>query len=352
MMKTLLKIVLLNVGFLLATACQKESNLLIQPSNNEILKANTNISSLALRTVTNDGSKDNIIDSANCLSVQLPVVVTVNGVSLTINSEADYLLIEDIFNEFDTDTDTLIIVFPIKIALSDFTIITVNNSNELNDLAEKCNIENEIDDDIECLDFVYPITFSIYNSSSQLSQTLVVQTDEQFYKLLEDIEDYYIVQINFPISVILYDGSSQAIATIGDLETAIETADGMCDEDDDFNYNDDDCSPCTLEQANDLILKCHWLVHYLEVNDADKTEQYSDLEFTFLNTGVINILRNGSVFYGTWQLASSDGAIKLNLNIPDFSIFNLNWELQEINDNNVFEFEIGENSLELEKTCD
>lgn len=352
MMKTLLKIILLNVGFLLAISCQKESNLLIQPSSNEILKANSTVSSLALRTATNDGSKDNIIDSANCLSVQLPVNVTVNGVSLTINSEADYSLIENIFNEFDTDTDTLNIIFPIKITLSDFTIISVNNSNELNDLAEKCNGENEIDDDIECLDFVYPITFSIYNSSSQLSQTLVVQTDEQFYKLLEDIEDYYIVQINFPISVILYDGSAQAIANMGDLETAIEAADGMCDEDDDFDYNDDDCSPCTLEQTNDLILKCHWLVEKLEINDIDKTEQYSDLEFTFLNSGVVNISRNGSVFSGTWQLTSSNNTIKLNLNLPDFSIFNLNWELHEISDNNEFEFKIGENTLELEKTCD
>lgn len=352
MMKTLLKIILLNVGFLLAISCQKESNLLIQPSSNEILKANSTVSSLALRTATNDGSKDNIIDSANCLSVQLPVNVTVNGVSLTINSEADYSLIENIFNEFDTDTDTLNIIFPIKITLSNFTIISVNNSNELNDLAEKCNGENEIDDDIECLDFVYPITFSIYNSSSQLSQTLVVQTDEQFYKLLEDIEDYYIVQINFPISVILYDGSAQAIANMGDLETAIEAADGMCDEDDDFDYNDDDCSPCTLEQANDLILKCHWLVEKLEINDIDKTEQYSDLEFTFLNSGVVNISRNGSVFSGTWQLTSSNNTIKLNLNLPDFSIFNLNWELHEISDNNEFEFKIGENTLELEKTCD
>lgn len=352
MMKTLLKIILLNVGFLLAISCQKESNLLIQPSSNEILKANSTVSSLALRTATNDGSKDNIIDSANCLSVQLPVNVTVNGVSLTINSEADYSLIENIFNEFDTDTDTLNIIFPIKITLSDFTIISVNNSNELNDLAEKCNGENEIDDDIECLDFVYPISFSIYNSSSQLSQTLVVQTDEQFYKLLEDIEDYYIVQINFPISVILYDGSVQAIANMGDLETAIEAADGMCDEDDDFDYNDDDCSPCTLEQAHDLILKCHWLVEKLEINDIDKTEQYSDLEFTFLNSGVVNISRNGSVFSGTWQLTSSNNTIKLNLNLPDFSIFNLNWELHEISDNNEFEFKIGENTLELEKTCD
>lgn len=351
MIKTLLKIILINIGLFLVLSCQKESTLLIEPPVNEILKSNSSVASLIKRTTIKDGSIDNIIDSANCLTVILPVNVIANGVPLTINSEADYLLIKNIFDEFSLDIDTLTIIFPIKISLSNFEIITVYNSNELQELAKECIGENEIDDDIECVDFVYPINISIYNTSSQLTQTIVVQSDEQFYKLVEDIEDYYIVQINFPISVILYDGSTQTIADMSELEKAIEAADGMCDEDDDYNYNDDDCSDCTLEQANNLLLTCNWVVDDLKINDIDKSEQYSDLVFTFLNTGIVNININGSLSSGTWDLSFSNNKIKLSLNIPNFQDFNFNWELKEINGNDEFEFKVDNNSLKLDKNC-
>ncbi|MFA5297063.1 MAG: hypothetical protein WC389_02505 [Lutibacter sp.] len=229
MIKTLLKIILLNVVFAIIS-CQNESNLLIEPSSGEIIKANTTITSLLQRMVTHEGSKDNIIDNSDCLNVELPVTVTANGIELTINSESDYALIEAIFNESDDDTDTLNITFPIKVILNDFSSIIVNNDDELEDLAKDCDEENDID--IECIDFVYPITFSIYNSSSQLSETLVVESDKQLYKLLEDLEDYYIVQINFPISVISDDETIQSITSMEELETAIKAADEICNDDD------------------------------------------------------------------------------------------------------------------------
>lgn len=230
MIKTLLKIMLLNLGFFATISCQNEHNLLIEPSSNEIIKANTTITSLLQRMVTHDGSKDNIIDNSDCLSVELPVTVVANGIELTINSETDYALIEAIFNESDDDTDTLNITFPIEIILNDFSNIIINNNDELEDLAKDCDEEN--DTDIECIDFVYPITFSIYNSSSQLSETLVVKSDEQLYELLEDLEDYYIIQINFPISLISDDETIQSITSMEELETAIKAADEICNDDD------------------------------------------------------------------------------------------------------------------------
>ena len=62
--------------------------------------------------VINDGSSDNIIDNANCLSVQLPVTVTVNGIEITINDDDGYQDIEDIIDLFDDDIDSIIISYP------------------------------------------------------------------------------------------------------------------------------------------------------------------------------------------------------------------------------------------------
>ena len=75
-------------------------------------------------TVTNDGSVDDIMDDADCFSVDLPVTVLVNDLSITINTLSDLQLIEDIYNEFDTDEDSLEFSFPI-------TIILYNYENKL-----------------------------------------------------------------------------------------------------------------------------------------------------------------------------------------------------------------------------
>ncbi len=224
---------LLGLFFVCFISCQNEISQTTQPTQNEVLTANSTVTTLIKNTVANDGSRDNIIDKASCISIQLPVKVVVNGVEITVNSEADYEIIEANFNEFEEDEDELEIVFPIVILLSDFTEVTINNSDELESFVDDCGGENEMDDDIECIDFVYPVSFSIFDSANQLAETVTVINDEQFYKFMDDLEDYQIVQINFPLKVVLFDGTEQTINDMVMLETAIENAKNKCDEDDD-----------------------------------------------------------------------------------------------------------------------
>ena len=72
---------------------------------------------------TNDGSVDNIVYNANCFTIQLPITVTINSVTITITDIGDYDDIEDILDEFDDDDDTVEIEFPITIILADYTEI-------------------------------------------------------------------------------------------------------------------------------------------------------------------------------------------------------------------------------------
>lgn len=224
---------LLGLFFVCFISCQNEISQTTQPTQNEVLTANSTVTTLIKNTVANDGSRDNIIDKASCISIQLPVKVVVNGVEITVNSEADYEIIEANFNEFEEDEDELEIVFPIVILLSDFTEVTINNSDELESFVDDCGGENEMDDDIECIDFVYPVSFSIFDSANQLAETVTVINDEQFYKFMDDLEDNQIVQINFPLKVVLFDGTEQTINDMVMLETAIDNAKNKCDEDDD-----------------------------------------------------------------------------------------------------------------------
>src|SRR3989339_33724 len=120
-MQSIIKFLFLSLFLSGLISCQKEISQTIQPNQNEVLIANATVTALVKSTVTNDGSKDNIIDNASCISIKLPATVMVNGVSLSIESEADYNDIEAIFDEFDDDDDQLNIVFPIIIILSDFS---------------------------------------------------------------------------------------------------------------------------------------------------------------------------------------------------------------------------------------
>ena len=350
-MKRLYNLFFLSLFFVVFTACQKDITEIIEPNQDEVLKANTNVADLIQRTALKDGSKDNIIDNASCLQVQLPVTVNVNGLEITIDSEADFEVIEAIFDEFDDDSDYLELFFPIEIILSDYSKITINNFDELEALIEDCGGENEMDDDIECLDFVYPMSLSMYNSENQLTETLKVENDEQFYKFIDDIDDNDIVVINFPISVILYDSTYRNIENMVMLENVIEEVKDMCDEDDDNDYDDDDCNDCSQDQITQLLKTCSWAIDKLEINGIEQTEQYTNYSLFFLDEGILKAIDYGNEIFGTWEVDSSANGIFIKINFETLADFSFNWRLYEIEDDNDIDLRIEENRFKLEKHC-
>lgn len=350
-MKHLYNLFFLSLFFLTFISCQNEISQIIEPTQDEALKKNAIVTNLVQSTVAKDGSKDNIIDNASCLQVQLPVNVNVNGLEITIDSEADFEVIEAIFDEFDDDSDHLELFFPIEIILSDYSKITINNYDELEALIEDCGGENQMDDDIECLDFVYPISLSMYNSENQLTETVKIENDEQFYKFVDDIDDNDIVVINFPISVILYDGTERNIENMDMLENVIDEVKDMCDEDDDNDYDDDDCNDCSQEQITQLLKTCSWTIDNLEINDIEQTEQYTNYTLFFLDEGVLKAANNGNEIFGTWQVDLSDNGIFIKINFETLADFSFNWRLYEIEDDNEIDLRFEENRFKLEKHC-
>ncbi len=333
-------------------SCQKEVTTVIQPTQNKVLTPNTTVENLIQKTVTKDGSKDNIIDHASCISIQLPVTVIANGLEITINSDTDYAEIEAVFDQFDFDIDHLDIIFPVTIILSDYTEITINNIDELENYVDECGAENEMDDDIECVDFVYPITFSIFDAANELTDTISVENDEQFYLFLHDMNESDIVQINFPISVVLADGTEKIIENMNQLEDVIDGAKDMCNEDDNNDYNDDDCINCTVEQITEMLLTCSWIPDVVKINGQDNSEQYVNFLFTFNEDGTVIAENNGNQIQGTWVIDQTDNGILVKINFEGLTDFSFNWKLHEYNeDHSEIDFTLEENKLTLEKVC-
>lgn len=330
-MKLRISISILFLAGLIFTSCRTEETEFVQAPEDETLVANSSIALLMQRTASNDGSIDNIVDRANCFDLAFPFTVIVNDVQITVTSQEDYAIIECVFEENEDDSDSLEIVFPITIILANFTEISITNTNELNNYINTCNGENEDDDDIECLDFQYPIISSIFNSNNELLDTINIESDNELYQFIENIGDNDIVTIDFPITIMLADNSEMIMNNLNELETVIENAENTCDEDDDYDYNDDDCDNCTTTQIENLLTSCaDWEVDKLERNDIDYDNIYDGYTFNFFTDGTLSVYWDSITVYGTFTTTGVGNNLEVLINVPALPFCNNNWILHEI----------------------
>ena len=340
---------------LVFTSCRKEESEIIDPQQGQVIGVDATVTQLMQNTSANDGSYDNIIDGANCFDIQLPFTVVANNIEVTIETENDIDQVEDIFDQSEDDTDTLVINFPVTIILSDYSTVVINSQDELNAAAFQCPGENEVDDDIECIDFQYPLTALIYNEDEELIDSVIINNDEELYDFLDELDGDVIVTFDFPITVILWDGTTLQINDFDELEEVIEEAADACDEDDDNDPNDDDCEDCDVEDVADFITDCPvWIVDKLERDDEDLEEQYADYEFEFVEDGTIVVSNDEEVFEGTWELSGDGNDIIMDIAIDGLEDFNDAWELHEIEEEDgelQFDLRLGDDRLRFESDC-
>ncbi|HLT33337.1 MAG TPA: hypothetical protein VKZ98_06065 [Aquaticitalea sp.] len=324
-------IICLVFAFVVNSACRKEEMEFEQAPPEDTLSPNSQVAQLMKRTAMNDGSKDNIIDYANCFNVQLPVTVTANGIPLVIEDNNDYNLIESVFDTYDDDNDTLEIHFPITLILNDFSQVMVYSTDELNTYSSNCNGENEMDDDIECIDFQYPISASIFDINNELIYTETLTSDKMMYQFINDLDGFDIVAIDFPMTVDSSDNTHITVNNLVELKNTIESFANSCDEDDDFDYNDDDCNGCSPLQLTTILTNCSdWMVDKLERNGNNYDNAYDGYSFNFFTDGTVSVAWNATIVYGTWTANGTENDITVDIDIPSLPYCNLNWNLHEI----------------------
>jgi len=350
-MKNLSKIMMLFFFAMTLLSCQEEIVEITEPANEASLKVDTKVASLIQRTAMKDGSKDNIIDGASCIDVQLPVSVIVNGLEIIIDEEADFETIEAIFDETDFDEDLLEIIFPITIVTSNYEEFVITNLDEFELYTAECVEKDIIDDDIECLDFVYPIAISVYDSANQLLNTVEIMNDKHFYNFIDHMEGYHVVVINFPVSVVLYDGTEHVINNMEELEQIMEATDGLCDEDDDCDYDDDDCEECTQERLLEMLMACPLQIDRLKINNEEITEEFKDFTMQFFEDGVVKIIGGDTETFGEWDIETTNEGIFVHVVVPNLPSFNFVWRLYEQHEDGRFDFRHGDNRMKLRKRC-
>ncbi len=322
------------LAMFLFTGCQEESIVIIEPPVEDGFTVNTSVAEFAERVALRDGSSDNIVSKGSCLSFELPVEVVVNGTPLLIESEKDLSLVEYIFDEYDDDEDEIRVIFPVTIILQDYTRLVINSPEVLEDYIDDCE-EGGIDDDIECVDFSYPLQISVYDTQNQVSDVVTIANDEQLYVFLNDQDDNVYMSFIFPITLIYFDGTQVAVNNHTELETAIEMADNTCDEDDDNDYNDDDVDDTDFRS---VIQSGNWIVtRYMEEGE-DKTSELSGWTFRFDPDGTATASLGNQTISGTWLTSGDDGIVELDLVFPENTVLDEiteDWDVLNYSDSKI-----------------
>ncbi len=323
------------------TACQDEASEVNNSEEQETIQSGTPLAELMSRTTANHGAMDDILDEASCFSVELPVTIIVNDITMVIETEEDLEQLEELYEDLDDDDEVLDFVFPITIIFNDYTTIVIENEEQLEDFIEDC--EGEEDDDIiECIDFEYPISFSVFNSEFSLIETITIENDEALYEFIDGLEEddnALIVSLNYPVTLIYANGETIEVNSNEELAQAIESAEGDCI---------DDTYECNEEDIADLLVECPWDIE-------DENDDFEIYQIIFDEDGSLAITEGEttSAIGGSWSLSStSEGLI---LNLTELTAFQDDlggeWLIVECDDDEI-EIVRGDYEIELEQDCE
>tara|TARA_R110000868_G_scaffold21640_12_gene89878 strand:- start:22242 stop:23951 length:1710 start_codon:yes stop_codon:yes gene_type:complete len=334
---------------LTVSSCQDEFEELPNTEDQTTITASSSTAQLIMQTSSNDGSYDNIVDGSSCFAVQFPYTVQVNGLEITIDSIDDLKLIEKIFDELDDDDDILDIIFPIDITLSDFSEIRISGIEGLRELASEC-VEGGDDDDIECIDFVYPLTFFTFDINKQQTGSVVIESDRDLRSFFHELGEDDIVSLDFPVQLKLYDGTKITVSNHAELADAIRSVKDACDEDDDDDYNDDDFDK---ERLDNYLVECPLIVREVKRDNQDQTDQYFEYAMNFKENGEVKVFdRNGNILSGTWSTRVGEERVLLTLSFDTLVDFSLEWFIYEIEEGKIKLFAGDGNKIIMKRNCE
>lgn len=347
--------VILLAAVILFASCQKEEPFREDIDPELTLSAGATVVDMMKRTTSNDGSYDNIVDGASCLGIQFPYIVTVNGLELQIETKEDFQNIEDILDAAEQGERTMQITYPVTVTMSDYTEIVIDSEAVLQEYVALC-VEGGADDDIECVDVVYPINLFTYNPNLQQTGNVTVNQDKQLRRFLVGLDDADFISIEFPLNLEMFDGIEVTVNNNTELADTMNRAAEICDEDDDGDYNDDDFTKVSLDS---LLVTCPWLVKKLNRTDvestqeyADGTEQYQEYQLIFMEDGKVNLDDGfGPVSEGDWSVTVSDFKVFITMEFKDADAFNGAMYTYEIGEG-IIKMDGGENDeIILEQRC-
>ncbi|WP_203293664.1 hypothetical protein [Luteirhabdus pelagi] len=302
--------------FLALFSCQREEQEIIDETDEEdTITANSVLTNLLVQNAAAENGQDNSIDGNSCTSIVYPITVIVNGTEVTLTSENDFPIVGNILNQSSTNTDTVEIIFPITLQFSDYSTITVSNQSELLNIIDDCA---DFPQDLLCLDFVYPITFFVYDANLEETTDVSITSDIELYQFLSNLDEDLVLSISFPLEIVLQDGGAQTVNSNTELTSLLQSC------------VDNLPVPSEIVQT---ISTGVWYVNYY-FDDFEDTETYQEYQFSFATDSTAHAYIGNSFIIGSWEYSiSPTPECELNFGSDDpLNEFNEDWNVLQVND--------------------
>lgn len=231
----ILKLVLIAFFGMLLAGCQEEFFEITEPDTTTTFTANDTVADLILKVTLKDGSFDNIIDQCSETSIDFPYSVKVRNEVIEVNSGED---IEMLTEQYFQARKNLRINFPVTISFSDYSTLVLSNRGELQQIQNRYRHRLK-DDDIECIDFVYPVSLSLYDPQFQKQEYRQAGNDKAMHGILKSKKET-IIEIEYPVVLEKADGSTIEVKNNAALQSAILQAMGSCEENDEVEIDEED----------------------------------------------------------------------------------------------------------------
>lgn len=355
-MKTIIKqlffFFLLVVGMY---SCQSEFEDVFEEQQQEdsaSFTVNSTEASLLLKTATLDGSYDNIVDQSSCFAIAFPYTVSIGNQSITIENEDDFDKIEDLFDAFEDDEDNLEIIFPVTVVLSNFEEIVIPSLAAFETLQDTCETD-EIDDDIECIDIIYPITLFSFDPTTAAADTVEVNSDQELRRLLANLPEGRRLQIEFPIALKPLNQEPIVVNSLAQMITQINAYKESCDEDDDNDYNDDDFE-LDLERFKQALTNCVWEVKYIKRFEENFSNDLKESLYKFDPDGTVALKKKGeeAIKIGVWGVTLTGQGIQLEVTFEGEPLFTGNFLVQKVGEDQWRFFINDENRIRVKRDCE
>ncbi len=216
----------------------------------------------------------------------------------------------------------------------------IAEDSELFSLLGRVTTDDPAATNVTCIDFLYSFTVVIYNENIDIQSTVIVTDDAQFSDVLGMVSEGQYINVSFPISSVLDDGTSLVINDKDELRAAIDA----CIEEEQQE---------TIGNGTSILVECVWEV---QLPDDIGYSIYTDAVFQVANDGIVVFYYRGEAYNGTWILYFIEDELHININLDTEEEvgedWNFDWKVNEIT-NQVIDIEIDEEThFILEKECE
>ena len=311
---------LIALFFLGLNSCQKEKT--SASTTPQGLTKSSVLSSLVSRVSQYPTAKDNILDGKDCFAVVLPVSLTVNGSTLTVNTTDDYQTVRANIDQYSNDDDVIYFSFPITLKYKNYQEISVTNETQYQSIVASCSANSPFCE-IDCIDFNYPIVINAYNIATQTPATITITSNTQLYNFIQSLTTDEIYSIVYPLSMTKSNNEVVVFNSNAELQAGIENT-------------IDDCNnvpiPTTLSE---IITSGTWYVSSFIEDTTDETYHFNGYNFTFSSNGTAIAVKNATTINGTWSNYMDDGYSKLDLSFNGNLLDELedDWRVLEFSEN-------------------